>query len=98
MVERGEEIVRVDRESGRVSFCRNADGGPVCILAAEERAAWSAEVEALEKRVAELEANSSGAPSSKSNDDLDKALETAETMMRRFFDMMQTLKKDMQSQ
>ncbi len=100
VIERDDTLIRVDTETGRVSFCNNENSKPVCKVAADEREAWMSEVDNLELRIGELQkqVESLRKPSSGKDDkELDKALESAETMMRRFFSVMKELKKDLES-
>lgn len=107
VIERGETVIRVDTETGSVSFCGNENGKPVCKLAADERKAWMVEVKSLEKQVAALQGQakppegkapqSSGDLSKKEEKELDKAMRVAETMMRRLFGIMKTLKRDLEA-
>lgn len=107
LIERGDTIIRVDTETGRVSFCKDEGGKPACKIAADEREAWMAEVESLETRIDALRAQvgdldgksprPSGKLSKKEEQDLERAMDVAETMMRRFFGIVKTLKRDLES-
>ncbi len=100
VIDRGETTIRVDTQTGRVSFCRNEKGKPVCKIAAEEREAWMKEVSGLEQRIDELQKQVEKLPNEpglRREKEIDKALETAETMMRRFLGMMKELKNDLES-
>jgi len=48
--------IRIDRQTGNVSYCKKVGSGVACTLAADERKALMAESEALETRVEKLEA------------------------------------------
>jgi len=107
VIERGDTIIRVDTRTGSVSFCGNENGKPVCKLAADERKAWMREVQSLEEQVEVLRGQaqspdgkapqSSGELSKKEEKEIDKAMRVAETMMRRLFGIMRTLKRDMEA-
>ena len=62
IVETASGIVRIDRETGEVSSCREMTGGWTCVIAADEREAYEAELDRLSlqnkelaDRIAELE-------------------------------------------
>ena len=98
--ERDNGIIRVDTKTGRISFCNDDDGKPVCKMAAVEREAWMAEVDELEKRIRELEARSPLSSSELSKNEekqLDKSLQVAEEMFHRFFGMVKSLKKELET-
>ncbi len=84
--------VRLDTQTGAVSVCREDGDQLVCRLSADERSAMESETDrlradlaALEKRVAALEA----APAVKlpSEEDVDKTLGLMERFLRRFIDI-----------
>lgn len=118
-------VVRLDQRTGAVSLCQTKAGGITCSMAADERAAWNAEIEVmadridlLEKRLAAVEALSEGStpgsssvekqPSAKdgaiaskqSEEDrrFDRAMEKAETFMRRMIGVIKELKDDVTAQ
>ncbi len=107
VIERDDTVIRVDTETGSVSFCSNENGKPICKLAADEREAWMKEVQSLEQQVEALQGQarspegkapqSSGDLSKKEEKEIDKAMRVAETMMRRLFGIMRTLKRDMEA-
>lgn len=51
----GDGFVRLDRETGAMSFCRVDGGNLVCRLGADEREAYQEALDKLEARVAALE-------------------------------------------
>lgn len=55
-------FVRLDRETGQMSFCRQQAGRLSCRLAADERQAYEAEIARLQERVELLEEGLSGEP------------------------------------
>jgi hypothetical protein len=88
--------VRMDRQSGEMSVCKETDGQLVCRLAADERAAANAalakRLDALEKKVAALE----GSPSKPQNalpsdEEFDNTLSMMERFMRRFMGVVKEL-------
>lgn len=103
-------IVRVDKTTGQVSFCDVKKANVICRLGADERDAYEVELERLGERIAVLEKqvvqssvqtkrpkeNVPGIASKDSQFDkeFDKAMDFAESAMRRFFGMVQNLKKD----
>jgi hypothetical protein len=84
--------VRMDRQSGEMSVCKETDGQLVCRLAADERDAYESSpaslakrVEALEQKVTVLEGG--GAKSHNalpSEEEFDKTLSMMERFFRRF--------------
>lgn len=51
-----EGFLRLDRQTGELSYCRIKDSGLSCIASAEERLAWETEIARLETRIAAIEA------------------------------------------
>ncbi|MEL6947483.1 MAG: hypothetical protein AAFO73_07600 [Pseudomonadota bacterium] len=49
-------VVRINRKTGTVTFCQQRAGALRCHLAADERAAWLADMEAMGARIEALEA------------------------------------------
>ena len=47
--------IRLNNKSGAVSYCREVGSGMTCSMAADERATWSAEMEAMAARIELLE-------------------------------------------
>ncbi|MEM1040052.1 MAG: hypothetical protein AAGI12_11355 [Pseudomonadota bacterium] len=47
-------VIRVDKTTGAVTFCRQSGSSLRCVLAADERQAWQAETEALSQQIAGL--------------------------------------------
>lgn len=85
--------VRMDKQTGEMSLCEERDGQLVCKLAADERSAFEGDVdrlqgsvEALEKRIAALEADKkSYLPT---DQDVDKSIDTMQRFLRGFFDIV----------
>ncbi|MEL6502925.1 MAG: hypothetical protein AAFO61_02135 [Pseudomonadota bacterium] len=96
--------IRVDRQSGAVSYCREAAGSVVCSMAADERAAWRDEMERMAARIDALEAKLASntpaptkktpAPTKGSEDGLDKAMDKVEGLMRRMIDVAKDAKEN----
>jgi hypothetical protein len=84
--------VRMDRQSGEMSVCKETDGQLVCRLAADERAAYETSaaalakrLDALEQKVAALEGGSAKSLSAlPSEEEFDKTLSMMERFFRRF--------------
>ena len=91
--------VRMDKESGEMSVCKETDGQLVCRLAADERSAYETtnaalaqRLDALEQKVAALEGASSKALNAlPSDDEFDKTLSMMERFMRRFMGVVKEL-------
>lgn len=90
--ERG--FVRMDQDTGQISLCEEIGKSLVCRMAADDRDAYAADIEALEARIAALEAllgepnapaltprPSEGLPSEK---DFETTLDYMERFFRRF--------------
>jgi hypothetical protein len=83
-------FLRLDKETGAVSFCSAEGGLAVCRLAAEERAALEAEVARLSRENADLRAKLPGAAEAEASkklwpgeEELDRALAFTEKFFRR---------------
>lgn len=100
-------FIRLDTETGTVSHCRSRDGHWRCESLADERQALDEEIgrlveenQALKQRVAELEAELGGDPSSGSSlklpseEDLNRIMGFFEDVMRRLIDMARGLNED----
>jgi hypothetical protein len=85
MTETDDGFLRLDTQSGEVSHCSEKAGGFSCELAADERAAYEAEIAGLSDRLARLEAKTpaerAGVPT---DEELDEAFGFFETMTKRF--------------
>lgn len=55
MVESEDAVLRIDRQSGEVSECRESGNGWICRLAADDRLAYEAEINRLDAEVERLE-------------------------------------------
>lgn len=95
----GEGYVRMDKQSGQMSICRETDGQLVCRLAADERDAYETAAALLGKRLDTLEqrlaALENGAPKPRnvlpSEEEFDKTLSMMERFMRRFMGVVKEL-------
>jgi hypothetical protein len=91
MTPTGDGFLRLDTRTGNVSLCAVKNGAAECRAAADDRAALESEIDRLQKRNAELEANAkpasplAGLPS---REDMGKALDLAEDFMRRMMRIM----------
>ncbi len=94
--------VRMDSETGDISVCTVQGAQIVCKSAADERAAFQGQIEALEARVAVLErrlaagnlpapAISEGLPS---DEEFERSLTYMEKFMRRFIGVVKDLEGD----
>jgi hypothetical protein len=91
--------VRMDKATGEMSICTEADGQLVCRIAADERSAYEDTLAGLTKRVEALEqkmsAMSGTAPKSQnvlpSEEEFDKTLSMMERFMRRFIGVVKEL-------
>jgi hypothetical protein len=88
-------FVRMDTATGALSTCVEKEGELVCRLAADDRDAYDADIQALEKRIADLEAMVAGiAPGvagedkTTSAEDFDTAMDQMEGFFRRFMGIM----------
>lgn len=94
-------VIRLDKQTGAMSLCRENSGELVCRMAADERAAYEEDLNRLEKRVEALEkiagegklADKSAIPS---DAELNRAFGFMENVMRRFMGMVQDLNKQEQ--
>jgi len=55
MVETEDAVLRIERQSGEVSECRQSGNGWICRLAADDRLAYEAEINRLDAEVERLE-------------------------------------------
>jgi hypothetical protein len=84
-------LLRLDKQSGAVSFCTVEGGLSVCRVAAEERAALQAEIERLARENAELRAKLPGGVGVEAaprkglpgEEELERALSFTERFLRR---------------
>ncbi|SIP96646.1 hypothetical protein SAMN05880561_101490 [Rhizobium sp. RU33A] len=96
-------FVRLDRQTGAVTLCTEADGTLTCRMAADERAAYDADLARLEKRVEALEKQVAGGAAAKSGElpsdaEIDRSIGIMERFMRTFFGLVQELQGQEQDQ
>jgi hypothetical protein len=87
-------FVRLDRQTGAVTLCTEAEGTLTCRMGADERAAYDADLAQLEKRVEVLEQQSArGHPAVgeplPSDAEIDRSIGIMERFMRSFFNLVQ---------
>lgn len=89
-------FLRVDLENGAISRCVQDNNIWQCVAIEEQsetlKAALERRIDELEDRVAQLEADRHEKPDM---EELGQALDMSEQFMRRFFGMVQDMKKDM---
>ncbi|RKE86325.1 hypothetical protein [Rhizobium sp. AG855] len=92
-------FVRLDRQTGAVTLCTEAEGTLTCRMGADERAAYDADLARLEKRVETLERQlASGRPAAAaplpSDAEIDRSIGIMERFMRAFFNLVQEFRDD----
>lgn len=101
------EHLKIDRRTGRVSLCRSENGTWRCALVPDDRLAYEEEVDALEaenqrlrQRIAALEDRQRSAEEDsrlfgpEDEKKLEEFMDFSGHAMRRFFDMVEELKRD----
>ncbi|WP_414832108.1 hypothetical protein [Afifella sp. YEN Y35] len=107
-IEKG--ALRLDTKTGEVSRCEGMGEGAVCRLVADERLAYQEEIEALSQRLDRLEGKlesltarpsappaserDNGSMTSEEQEKLDRFFNLTDQVMRRFFGMVEDLKRD----
>jgi len=94
-------FVRLDRQTGAVTLCTEADGTLTCRMAADERAAYDEDLARLEKRVEALEKQiADGTPARSgelpSDAEIDRSIGIMERFMRAFFGLVQEFQGEQQ--
>ena len=87
-------FVRLDRQTGAVTLCTEADGTLTCRMAADERAAYDEDLARLEKRVEALERQLADGMAARSGElpsdaEIDRSIGIMERFMRAFFNLVQ---------
>jgi hypothetical protein len=87
-------FVRLDRQTGAVTLCTEANGALTCRMAADERAAYDEDLARLEKRVDALEKQIADGTAAKSGElpsdaEIDRSIGIMERFMRAFFGLVQ---------
>lgn len=94
-------FLRLDAQSGQVSFCREKESNWTCDTVADDRAALEAEIKRLNERIAVLERQRQD-PVDRFRTPTDQEIEQVmgffEKMMKRFRGVVETLKKEWQSE
>ena len=94
--------IRMDTQTGAMSICEAQDGQIVCKMAADERAAFNDDIQALEDRIAALEQRLDGGARLFSNEnnglpsdeEFERGLGYMEEFMRRFMGLAKELDND----
>lgn len=95
--------IRLDTRTGAMSVCEETAGNLVCRMAADERAAFEAEIERLEgkidgldKRLAAVENSPLLKPGNllPSDEQIDRSLDTMEKFFRRFMEIVRDAEGD----
>lgn len=90
-------FLRLDSQTGQVSFCRERESAWSCETVADDRAALEAEIKRLTDRVATLERQTSE-PGNRfrapSDQEIEQVMGFFEKMMKRFRGVVESLKKD----
>ncbi|MDH4439134.1 MAG: hypothetical protein QE284_01975 [Rhizobium sp.] len=92
-------FVRLDRQTGAMTLCTEADSTLTCRMGADERAAYDADLARLEQRVEALEkqvATQGLAPRQPLPDDaeVDRSIGIMERFMRAFFNLVHEFRSE----
>ena len=93
-------FVRLDRETGAISVCREEAGELICRMAADERAAYEKELDLLAGRVTALEERLDAAPTAKALPDeaeIEQSLSIMERFIRRFMEIIEEFTAEQES-
>ncbi|HXY57804.1 MAG TPA: hypothetical protein VEH76_04405 [Methylocystis sp.] len=77
-------FLRLDKQTGAVSFCTVESGASICRLAADERLALEDEIARLRRKNAELKAAQRGVSALPKDEEIERALTLTERFFRRF--------------
>ena len=93
-------FIRLDQQTGAITFCREQNGSLSCRMAADERAAYERELDMLTKRVEALEA-SSGKETLRqpmpSDAEVERSLSIMERFMRSFMGLVREFRSEEQT-
>jgi hypothetical protein len=89
--------VRMDTQTGAISTCADQSGELVCRMAADDRAAYEADIAELEKRIAALEAKG-GMPAAENPPASEEEFNTAMDRMEGFFRRFMGIVKEFQGE
>jgi hypothetical protein len=89
-------VVRLDKQTGAMTLCREESGNLVCHMAPDERAAYDDELDRLAKRVTALEERIDSAPRKMlpSEDEVEQSLSIMERVLRRFMGIINEFTMD----
>lgn len=94
-------FLRLDAQTGQVSFCREKDANWTCETVADDRAALEAEIKRLNDRIANLEKQRHD-PAERfrtpSDQEIDQVMGFFEKMMKRFRGVVENLKKEWETE
>ncbi|MBK8007258.1 MAG: hypothetical protein IPK23_01435 [Rhizobiales bacterium] len=94
-------FLRLDAQTGQVSFCREKAGNWTCETVADDRAALEAEIKRLNDRIAALE-NKRNDPQERfrtpSDQEIEQVMGFFEKMMKRFRGVVENLKKEWETE
>lgn len=94
-------FLRLDAQTGQVSFCRERESNWTCETAADDRAALEAEIKRLTERLATLEKQSND-PANRlrtpSDQEIEQVMGFFEKMMKRFRGVVENLKKEWEAE
>ena len=94
-------FLRLDAQTGQVSFCRERAGDWTCETAADDRAALEAEIKRLSDRVAVLERQTNDPVNrfrTPSDQEIEQVVGFFEKMMKRLRGVVENLKKEWESE
>lgn len=94
-------FLRLDAQTGQVSFCREKESNWTCETVADDRAALEDEIKRLNDRIAALEKQRND-PAERfrtpSDQEIDQVMGFFEKMMKRFRGVVENLKKEWESE
>lgn len=94
-------FLRLDAQTGQVSFCREKAANWTCETVADDRVALEAEIRRLNDRIALLEKQAND-PSNRfrtpSDQEIDQVMGFFEKVMKRFCGVVENLKKDWEAE
>lgn len=88
-------FIRLDRQTGDVTYCKEEQTGLVCRMAADERKAFEQELDQLTRRVDALE-KQGGAKATvlPSDEEIEKSFSIMERFFRRFMGIIEETRPD----
>jgi hypothetical protein len=94
-------FLRLDAQTGQVSFCREKDSNWTCETVADDRAALEAEIKRLNDRIAALERQRHDPVErfrTPSDQEIEQVMGFFEKMMKRFRGVVENLKKEWEAE